>query len=128
MVAHRGYRFEAYQEHQALKNKLDFNYHLEYNIYMDPVITYKKSRNLRVAKVWDTSYLYSAMVQSAQIKQDIEKASVEMKVPIADLGNTVVPTHMLWFIVDTYLDAYKMLMKESLIKTGNIHKVSPTIN
>lgn len=93
-----------------------------------PVIKYKVSRNPRAAKLWNTSYLYNAMLQATQLKQDIEKVALEKESSIEDLDPTLIPTQLLWFIVDSYIDSYTMLMKESLIKSGNIHKISPTIN
>jgi hypothetical protein len=91
-------------------------------------ITYKKSRNPRAAKLWETSYYFTAMQYAMQVKHDIEKVAVAEQKQLKELGNTAVSTDMLWYLADTYLDAYKLLMKESLIKSGNIHKIQPTIH
>lgn len=93
-----------------------------------PIVTYRKSRSPRAARVWETANLYTAMVQAAEIKQGIEKILGEEEVSISDMKPTLVPSEMLWFLMDSYLKAYSLLMKDGLIKSGNIHKISPTIN
>jgi len=94
-------------------------------------ITYKRrktSPNPRAAKLRETGYFYAAMQQAAQLKYDLEKLSLEKQIPLADMKPTLIPTDMLWFLVDTYLDSYNLLQKENLIKSGNISKISQTIH
>lgn len=91
-------------------------------------IRYKKSRNPRAADLRNTGYLYTAMQQASQIKYDLEKIAEKENIPLGELKPTVIPSEMLWFLADTYLDAYKLLMEERLIKSGNIHKIQPTLN
>lgn len=94
-------------------------------------IKYKKrklSPNPRVAKLRETGYFYTAMNNAADLKFNIEKLSVDTDTVIADLAPIKVPAYLLWFLADTYLDAYKMLQKEDLIKSGNISKISPTLH
>ena len=91
-------------------------------------IKYKKRASARAADLRNTNYLYTAMQQAAQIKHDLEKISESEDKPLSDIKPTLIQSDMLWFLADTYLDAYKMLMKENLIKSGNIHKIQPTLN
>lgn len=91
-------------------------------------IRYKKSRNPRAADLRNTGYLYTAMQQASQIKHDLEKISVDEQKPLSEIKPTLIPSDMLWFLADTYIDAYKLLMKERLIKSGNIHKIQPTLH
>lgn len=88
----------------------------------------KLSLNPRVASLRDTGYMYQAMQHAAQIKHDLEKIAVDNNKTLHEIGSTSVPSYLLWFLVDTYLDSYKMLLKENLIKSGNISKIQPTLN
>lgn len=94
-------------------------------------ITYKRrktSPNPRAAKLRETGYFYAAMQHAAQLKYEIEKVAVEKQVTLTELGNTQISTDLLWFLADTYLDSYNLLLKENLIKSGNISKISQTIH
>jgi hypothetical protein len=88
----------------------------------------KLSLNPRAARLRETSYIYAAMQQVIQVKHEIERVATETETSIVDLKPTAIQTHLLWNILDEYLRAYNMLLKENLIKTGNIHKIQPTIN
>lgn len=91
-------------------------------------VTYKKSRNPRSVKLWDTEYLYRAMQDAMVIKYNIEELSTRTNTPLTELGLLQIPAEDLWFLLDAYTDAYKRLMKEALITSGNISKIQPTLN
>lgn len=88
----------------------------------------KTSQEPRAAKLRETGFLYAAMQQAAQLKADIEKISIETNTHLSVMKPTIISTQMLWFLADTYLNSYNMLLKENLIKSGNISKISPTIH
>jgi len=94
-------------------------------------ITYKQrktSPNPRAAKLRETGYFYTAMQQAAQLKYELERLSREQQIQLSDMKPTLIPTDMLWFLADSYLDSYNLLLKENLIKSGNISKISQTIH
>lgn len=91
-------------------------------------VTYKKSRNPRSVKLWDTEYLYAAMQNAVDIKHNIEELSNKTNTPLTEIGLIQIPAEDLWFLLDAYTDAYKRLMKEALITSGNISKIQPTLN
>ena len=94
-------------------------------------VTYKKKKlspNPRVAKLRDTGELYNAMYMAAQVHDQILKVSEEKDLLPEEMKPTVIDSDTLYKICDAYLKAYEMLLKENLIKSGNIHKISPTIN
>jgi hypothetical protein len=91
-------------------------------------VTYKKSRNPRSVKLWDTEYLYTAMQNAVDIKHNIEELSTRTDTPLTEIGLIQIPAEDLWFLLDAYTDAYKRLMKEALITSGNISKIQPTLN
>lgn len=93
-----------------------------------PTITYKKRRSPRSLKVWDTVFLFEAMQSAVHFKDKIEKVSLEKDTPIEELDGTLIDTGILYHILDAYTDAYQRLMKEALINSGNISKISPTLN
>lgn len=90
-------------------------------------VEYKKRRNPRAFKLWDSVVLNNTMVHAAQIKAKIEEASHTAQKPLSDLGHTNLDTELLYLIVDGYLDLYRKSLSESLIKTGNI-KSNPNIH
>ena len=94
-------------------------------------ITYKRSKlnsNPRAAKLRETGYFYRAMHLAAQIKYDLEKLATDEQLSLSEIKPTLISSDTLWFLADTYLDAYNALQKENLIKSGNIYKIQPTLN
>ncbi len=90
--------------------------------------TRRNSPNPRAAKLRETGYFYHALNHAADIKYGIEKLSTQTETAINDLKPITVPAGMLWFLLDTYMDAYELLLKENLIKSGNISKIQSTIH
>ena len=93
-----------------------------------PTITYKKRRSPRALKVWDVEYLYEAMQTAVSLISKIEQTADESETSVEDLNPTLIDTAILYHIMDAYINAYERLMKEALINTGNISKISPTLN
>jgi len=90
-------------------------------------VEYKKRRNPRAFKLWDSSVFGAIMIHAAEIKSKIEVASQTADKPVDELESTSIDTELLYIIVDGYLDMYKKLLSESLIKTGNI-KSNPNLH
>jgi len=90
------------------------------------IVTYKKKRSTRSAKLWDTEYLFKAMQKASDIKAGLEQKAEEAS--LEDIGLVGIPATELWFLLDAYTDAYQRLMKEALITSGNISKIQPTLN
>lgn len=91
-------------------------------------VTYKKNRVPRAAKLWETTSLYNTMHTLSQLKNKIEELATKEGLAVEELKPTMISTFMLWDIAANYELAYKMLMKESLINSGNISKIQPTLN
>jgi hypothetical protein len=68
------------------------------------------------------------MQNAVDIKHNIEELSTRTDTPLTELGLIQIPAEDLWFLLDAYTDAYKRLMKEALITSGNISKIQPTLN
>lgn len=90
-------------------------------------VEYRKRRNPRAFKLWDSAALGSIMVNAAEIRAKIEEASKKAEKSIDNLNPTNINTELLYFIVDGYLDIYSKLLAEGLLKTGNI-KSHPEIH
>lgn len=91
-----------------------------------PVITYKKSR--RTIKFWDTVYLYENMQEAINVRATLEQAAEEKDCDIDDIGNIAIPSDVLYRLADALIHGYEKLLKEGLIKSGNISKIQPTLN
>ncbi len=96
-------------------------------ITLQPKITYKRRRNSRAFKMWDSAIIGSIMTGVAEIKQKIIEEAEKQDKMISELNHTAVPTETLYLILDSYLDMYKKLMNESLIQTAN-HKTHPNLH
>lgn len=90
-------------------------------------VTYKKRRNPRAFKLWDSVTYNAIMVQAAEIHALVERASNDTNKPINELGKTTIDTDVLYHITGAYLDLYRKLLGESLLKTGNI-RTNPNIH
>lgn len=94
-----------------------------------PVITYKKSRlNSRALKFWDTVDMYGSMQEAVNIKEVIEQTANLREVSLEDFGTIAISAETLYNLADCYTQAYKKLLTEELIKSGNISKIQPTLN
>lgn len=83
-------------------------------------VTYKKSRNPRAFRTWEQENLTLAMINCSEVKSRLEEISANENVSLDDMKPTVLPSKLLYLIVNCYTEAYKRLMNESLIKTGNV--------
>jgi len=90
-------------------------------------VEYKKRRNPRAFKLWDSAVYGGVMVHAAEIKHKIEEASQQAQLPIGELKHTSIDSELLYIVVDGYLDLYRKLLNESLLKTGNI-KTNPNVH
>lgn len=88
----------------------------------------KKKENPRALKFWDTEHLYSTMITASEINHGIEALANKEQKDLFDLQPILVPADVLWVLTDAFIDAYERLMQESLIKSGNICKIQPTLN
>lgn len=94
-----------------------------------PTITYKKYRyNKRALKFWDTSDMFGSMQEAVNIKYVIEETAKEKGVHPQDIGNIAISANVLYALADCFTQAYKLLLNEELIKSGNISKIQPTLN
>lgn len=95
-------------------------------------ITYKRRKNSpanRVLKLRDTAQHYTAMLYAADIKTDMEKVAAETQVfDLEQMGAVTIPAMNMYTIVDSYLKSYESLLKENLIKSGNMGRISSTIH
>lgn len=91
-------------------------------------VEYKKPRkSIRAFKIWDSQILNTAMVHSAEILEQIEANADTLGIDPMELPPTQIPTPVLYLLADSYLHAYKALLKESLLNTGN-HTSNPNIH
>lgn len=94
-----------------------------------PTITYKKSRsNRRALKFWDTADMFDSMQEATNIRYVIEKVAEERDIHPQDIGNIAISADVLYALADCFCQAYKLLLNEELIKSGNISKIQPTLN
>jgi hypothetical protein len=96
-------------------------------ITLSTKVEYKKRRSPRAFKLWDSAVYGAVMVHAAEIKYKIEEASKNTDKSIEELGHTNIDSELLYIVVDGYLDLYRKLLGESLLKTGNI-KSNPNIH
>ena len=100
---------------------------MDETITLNTKVSYKKRRNPRAFKLWDSAYLSAVMVHAAEVQGKIIEASQKAEKPIEELGHTNIDTKLLHIIVEGYLDLYSKMLAEGLIKTGNI-KLNPNIH
>lgn len=94
-----------------------------------PSITYKKRRySKRALKFWDTVTMFNSMQKSLNIKHAMDKVAEGLGVYPQDIGNIAISSEELYSLVESYAQAYNLLLKEDLIKSGNISKIQPTIH
>lgn len=95
-----------------------------------PTITYKKSRrNKRAFKFADTMYLYESMQEAINIRHTLEEATHEEELgSISELKPVLINSGLLYHIVDSYIESYEKLLKESLINSANISKIQSSIH
>lgn len=95
-----------------------------------PTVTYKKPRrNKRAFKFIDTMYLYESMQEAIEIRNTLEEVAQKEEVEsFSDLKPTLIKSELLYNIVDSYIESYEKLLKESLITSANISKIQPTIH
>lgn len=96
-------------------------------ITLNSKILYKKRRNPRAFKLWDSEVLTTLMVHASEVKAKLEEASVEKNVPVEELGSITINSELLYLLTEGYQDLYTKLLAENLIKTGNI-KSNPNIH
>jgi hypothetical protein len=92
------------------------------------VITYKKSKRRRAYKFWDTAYVYEAMQEAIQIRANLEEISRLTNTDIYSLPAVSIPGSVLYQIVDSNINSFEKLLKESLIKTANISEIQQTLH
>lgn len=71
-------------------------------------------------KLWDSIALSDNIKLAIQIKDKLEKLSVESKIPIEELPDSLVPTDVLYDIVACFTATYDMLLDRDLVMTGNL--------
>lgn len=91
---------------------------------MSVKITYRKRPNKRAIPLWETEQLYESMQDA------VELLNVMSQVPpsASDDSSVHVDYSTLWNLCTAYISSYERLMRESLITSGNIHKIQPTLN
>jgi hypothetical protein len=93
-----------------------------------PKIEYKKKRftnQRRRFRIWDSSALNLAMIQASEIKANLETICTTNNINLTEMKPTLIPSAMLYHLVESYLVLYKSTLNEDLIKTGN-PKTNPT--
>lgn len=93
-----------------------------------PIIRYKKSKRKRMYSFWDTVWVYNAMQESMIIQANIEELMDITSLELEELPLVSIPGGTLYKIVTSNIEAFEKLLKESLIKTGNISKIQPTLH
>ena len=86
----------------------------------------EKEINPRRFKVWESAVLKQAMYHSAGIKDKLQEICIREELPIDEIKPTLISSEMLYMIVDSYLEAYDLLLKEELIHTSP--KITPTLH
>lgn len=83
-----------------------------------PTIKYKRTRNPRPFKVWESEVLTGIAYNATEVKHQIMKLSVEQNKALVDMNHFAVKALDLYALVDNYLIMYNMLLKEGLIQSG----------
>lgn len=89
-----------------------------------PILNKNRKRAFRI---WDSAFLYEIMVNTAQIKQNIERIAELKNQELSELGAQEVPLELLYEICVGYQQVYDKLLKEHLIVTANL-KQHPLIH
>lgn len=94
---------------------------------LDTKISYRKRPNPRAFKIWNSEVYKSIMIHAADIKAKVIEAAGKTQTSISELPSTTIDTELLYLLTDGYLDLYRKLLSENLLKTGNI-RTNPNIH
>ena len=70
-------------------------------------------------RIWEDSLVNAALKHSLQIKENIEHLADTSETQPHEMPQSLVPTDILYNLVDCYSMLYSILLKQDLIETGN---------
>lgn len=79
-----------------------------------------KRKNPRAFRIWESDILNQTMVLAMEIQARIEETSKKDGLPLEEMNPSMMSSHSLYVLTDSYLALYNALMREGLIRTANL--------